>query len=101
MIRCLWISLLLPLAAFAGRKDGTLDLQEWELARRQARREVEAQHQIILAREGINTLRKPHGDRPYLLSNFQPERLRSNYLRWAWGHAIICIGASGAAVALF
>ena len=81
-------------------KDGTLDLQEWELARRQARREVEAQHQIMLAREGINTLRKPHGDRPYLLSNFQPERLRSNYLRWAWGHAVVCICTSGAAAAI-
>ena len=45
--------------------------------------------------------RMPRDGRPYLLSNYLPERLQSSYLRWAWGHAIVCIGASGAAVALF
>ena len=82
-------------------KNGSIDLREWELARNQARREIEMKQREAQNIAGTNTLRMPRDGRPYLLSNYLPERLQSNYLRWAWGHAIICIGASGAAVALF
>ena len=82
-------------------KNGNIDLKEWELARRQARREVEASHRDIRAANGTHTLSKPRDDRLFLLSNYLPDRLQSRYTRWAWGHAIVCIGASGAAVALF
>ena len=82
-------------------KNGSIDLNEWELARNQARREIEAKQREAQNIAGTNTLRLPQDGRPYLLSNYLPERLQSTYLHWAWGHAIICIGASGAAVALF
>jgi len=88
------------LSRFDLDKSGSIDLKEWELARRQARREVEAKHRDAQNSAGTNTLRKPHDDRPFLLSNYLPDRLKSNYLRWAWGHAIVCVGASGIAVGL-
>ena len=81
--------------------DGKVDLQEWELARHQARREVDAAHRLILASEGTHTLRKPHDGRLYLLSNYLPDRLHKKYTRWAWAHAIFCVGACAAAAVLF
>ena len=88
------------LSRFDLDKDGHIDLKEWELARRQARREVEANHRDIGSREGTNIMRKPADDRLYLLSNYLPNRLQLRYTLWAWAHAIICIAASGTAVAL-
>lgn len=81
-------------------RDGKVDLKEWELARRQARREVEANHREARATSGTHTLSKPGDGRLYLLSNYLPDRLQASFLRWAWAHAVICIGASGTAVAL-
>lgn len=89
------------LSRFDLDKNGRIDFKEWELARRQARREIEGSHRDILASEGIHMLRKPQDGRLFLISNYLPDRLQLNYLRWAWGHAIVCIGASGGAVALF
>jgi hypothetical protein len=89
------------LSRFDLNGDGRIDLQEWELARRQARREVEADQRQRLSREGTHTLRKPQDDRVYILSNLVPEKLRTGYLCWAWGHALLCIAASGGAVGLF
>jgi len=88
------------LSRFDLDKDGRVDLNEWELARRQARREVEANHRETRATSGTHTLRKPADGRLFLLSNYLPDRLQAGFLRWAWAHAIICIGASGTAVAL-
>ena len=82
-------------------RDGRIDLQEWELARRQARREVEAEHRRVLASEGTHTLRKPRDGRLYLLSNYLPDHLQKSYMRWAWAHAVFCIGACAAAAALW
>ncbi len=89
------------LSRFDLDKSGSIDLKEWELARRQARREVEAGHRNIRESEGTHILRKPQDDRLFLLSNYLPDRLQSSYARWAWGHAIFCIATSGVAVAVF
>lgn len=89
------------LQRFDLNRDGRIDLQEWELARRQARREVEAARLEKSMAEGTHTLRQPQDGRLFLLSNYLPDRLQASYARWAWAHAIICIGASGTAVALF
>lgn len=82
-------------------RNGTIDLREWELARRQAQREVEASHRDIRSRDGTHHLRKPQDGRLFLISNYLPDRLQSSYLRWAWAHAVVCVGASALAVALF
>jgi hypothetical protein len=81
-------------------KSGTIDLREWELARRQARREVEAQHREIRTRDGTHVLRKPRDGRLFLISNYLPEKLRNMYLLWSWVHVSIFLGTSGGAFAL-
>jgi hypothetical protein len=88
------------LSRFDLDKDGRINLKEWELARRQARRETESSHRDIRSREGTHFLRKPADDRLFLLSNYLPDRLQSSYTRWAWVHAIVCVAACGIAVAL-
>lgn len=81
-------------------QDGTLDLKEWALARRQARREVEARHRDIRMSDGTHVLRAPADGRLFLISNYLPARLRRTYLLWAWTHALIFIAAGGGAFAL-
>ena len=88
------------LSRFDLDRNGTLELKEWELARRQARREVEAQHRDIRMRDGTHMLRRPGDDRLFLISNYLPDKLRLTYLRWAWAHAVIVIGAGALSCAL-
>jgi hypothetical protein len=88
------------LSRFDLDKNGRIDLKEWELARRQARRQVETGHRDIRAQEGTNVLRKPADGRLFIVSNYLPDRLQRNYLTWAWVHAVFCVGASGIAIAL-
>ena len=88
------------LKRFDLNQDGTLDLREWELARRQARREVEQQHRDIRMRAGTHMLRMPADGRLFLISNYLPGKLRLTYLLWAWAHTAIFIGAGAGAWAL-
>ena len=88
------------LKRFDLNQDGTLDLMEWELARRQAHREVEAQHRDIRMRDGTHILRMPADGRLFLISNYLPGKLRLTYLLWAWAHIAIFFGAGAAAFAL-
>ena len=62
------------LQRFDLNRDGRIDLQEWELARRQARREVEAARLEKSMAEGTHTLRQPQDGRLFLLSNYLPDR---------------------------
>lgn len=66
--------------------DGEIDLREWELARRQAQREVERTHREIRLRDGVHVMRKPGDDRLFLISNLPPQRLVRRYGVWAWVH---------------
>jgi hypothetical protein len=88
------------LERFDLNRDGQINLGEWELARRQAQREVDATHRELRANDGIHILRAPADGRLFLLSNYLPDKLQSRYARWAWFHAFACIAASGLAVAL-
>ena len=88
------------LKRFDLNQDGAIDLKEWELARRQARREVEAQQREIRTRDGTHVLRKPVDGRLFLLSNYVPEKLRQTYLIWSWVHTGVFVGAGGFALML-
>ena len=88
------------LRRFDLNRDRAIDLKEWELARRQARREVEAQHREIRTRDGTHVLRRPADGRLFLLSNYVPEKLRQTYLIWSWVHTGIFVGAGGFALVL-
>ena len=72
---------------------GSIDLREWELARRQARREVEAQHREIRMQDGTHVLRKPFDNRLFLISNYLPEKLRKIYLIWSWVYFLTLVSA--------
>jgi hypothetical protein len=88
------------LERFDLNRDGTLDLREWELARRQARREIEQRHLEIRAADGVNIMRKPADGRLFILSNQLPDKLIARYQRWSWFHVIIVCAAASAAFAL-
>jgi hypothetical protein len=88
------------LKRFDLNQDGAIDLREWELVRRQAVREVEAQHREIRARDGTNVLRAPTDGRLFLISNNVPGKVRLKFLLWAWAHAAIFVGAGGGMFAL-
>jgi len=71
-------------------RDGELDLREWQLARAQARREVErrraeeSRHQTDL-----HLMAKPDDGRLYLISTLSAAKLARRYSLWAWAHAAI------------
>ena len=88
------------LKRFDLNQDGKLDLKEWELARRQALREVEVQHREIRMQDATHVLHAPADGRLFLISNYLPAKLRLNYLLWAWTHAVVFIGAGAATFAL-
>ena len=81
-------------------KNGAIDLKEWELARRQAVREVQVRHNEIRSSTGTNVLRAPDDGRVFLLSTELPSALRLRFLRWAWTHAFVFVAAAGASIAM-
>jgi hypothetical protein len=83
------------LARFDLNRDGEIDLKEWELARRQATREVIAQHREIRLKDGVHILRKPADGRLFMISNLPPDKLARKYWLWAWAHLVFMLGAVG------
>lgn len=76
--------------------DGTLDLAEWELARAQARREVERQRREIHAAPEAHVVRAPADGRLYLISDLDPAHIARRYRRWALFHLAVFLGAAAA-----
>jgi len=74
-------------------RDGTLDLKEWELARLQARGEVQKRHVEIRTQDGVHILRKPADGRLFLLANELPEKLGRRFALWSWAHLVVFFGA--------
>ncbi len=79
-------------------QDGQLDLQEWELARRAAAREVAKQHRDLRTRPGVHVMRSPPAGQLYLLSNLAPEQLKKRYVWWGWAHLLTFVAAGGGAL---
>lgn len=80
-------------ARFDLNKDGVLDMQEWELARRAAKREAEKR--LVQARSAPDThyLVRPGNGRLFLISNLLPKQLARRYTLWTWAHLHIFIGS--------
>jgi hypothetical protein len=81
-------------------RDGGIDLQEWELARRLAIRTVEHEHRSIRSRPGVHVLRAPRDGRLFLLSPLSPQALRRRYLLWSALHLCVCLGGAWMALRL-
>lgn len=79
-------------------KDGEIDLREWELARREAIREVRKQHAGIRAQSGVHVIRAPRDNRLFLISSLSPQQLRKRYKLWSLFHLTICLVACAAIV---
>lgn len=73
-----------------------IDLQEWELARRAAIREVENQHREIRTESGVHIMRAPRDGRLFLISSMSPQKLRLRYQRWSYFHLAVMIFAVAA-----
>lgn len=83
------------LARFDLDEDGTLDLNEWALARAQARREILRTQTDMLHAPELHVMRKP-AKRLYLISDLDPATIARHY-RWrAALHAAIFLGAVAA-----
>jgi hypothetical protein len=89
------------LARFDLNQDGEIDAMEWELARRQARREVEAQRRATLLIGGAKVLTKPADGKPFLISNDPPDRLRRKMFWWSWAHIAVFLVSGSTAFIIF
>lgn len=78
--------------------NGEISPQEWELAVRAARREVNRRHQETRSQPGVNVMRAPRQGRVFLLSNFEPGRLERRYGMWTRFQLIIAVAAGAVAV---
>jgi hypothetical protein len=76
-------------------RDGQVDLQEWELARRLAQKTVEAQHRELRAQPGVNLMRAPADGRLFLISSLAPQALRRRFVLWAVFHFACALTALG------
>jgi hypothetical protein len=75
--------------------NGTLDMQEWMLARSAAKREAEKRLDEARAEPDTNFMLQPHDGRLFLLSNLDQDKLELRYKLWAWAHIVILFGALG------
>jgi len=82
-------------ARFDLDNNGTLDLQEWMLARSAAKREVAKMMLEAQAQPDINIISRPRDNQLFLISNLTPEKLSRRFLLWSWGHVVIFFGALG------
>lgn len=82
-------------ARFDLDNNGTLDMQEWMLARSAAKREVGKRMRDAQAAPDINIICQPRDGRLFLISNLEQGNLSRRYLFWTWMHLIIFFGALG------
>jgi hypothetical protein len=89
--------------------DGQIDMQEWELTRKAAAREVEKQHRELRQQPGVHVMRHATSGRMFLISNLSPHQLKRKYELWGAFHlsmffaglaAVIWLGAGGVAAGL-
>jgi hypothetical protein len=81
--------------------DGEIDMEEWKLARAQARREAAHMATEAAAEPGINTLRKPEDGRLFLISAKPQEELAESFGWWSWAHITMFFGGLAGAVIAF
>jgi hypothetical protein len=78
------------LLRFDQDRNGHIDMDEWENARAEARREVETHHQMRAHNETY-TLAKPAKGQLFLISALSPQALRDRYEYWSWVHLAMLV----------
>lgn len=76
--------------------NGTLDMQEWMLARSAAKREIGKRMREAQAEPDFHIISQPRDGKLFLISNLAQHDLSRRYHFWAWAHLIIFIGALSA-----
>jgi hypothetical protein len=76
--------------------DGEIDLDEWALARQQARREVASHFAEIRGQPPVHVMRRPDDGRLFIVSNLAPEQLARRYRIWKWVQAALFLTGIGA-----
>lgn len=76
---------------FDQNRNGKIDEAEWETARAEARKEVEARHQNQ-AHLGDFVISAPNNGQMYILSGLSPDLLRASYRCWILTHLAILLG---------
>lgn len=82
-------------ARFDLDNNGTLDMQEWMLARSAAKREIGRRMREARAAPDIHIVCQPRDGRLFLISNLGQNDLSRRYLFWTWAHLVIFFGALG------
>ena len=77
-------------------RNGELDLREWELARAQAKREVQAVHREARQQSDAHLMRLPPDARLYLVATITPDSIVRRFRLWAVFHVACFFGALGA-----
>ena len=84
------------LRRFDADGNGEIDLQEWEVARRQAIQTVEQQHHEMRQTSELSVVRAPADGRMFLISTLPPHQLRRRYFWWSLFHlGVALLGAGG------
>jgi hypothetical protein len=73
--------------------NGTLDMQEWMLARSAAKREVGKQLRAAQSAPDFHIMRQPDDGKLFLISNLDQNALSRRYLFWSLAHLLIFFGA--------
>jgi hypothetical protein len=75
--------------------NGTLDMQEWMLARSAAQREVSRMMREAQSQPDFHIIGQPRDGKLFLISNLDQNKLSRRYLFWSWMHLAIFFGALG------
>ncbi|MDQ7074213.1 MAG: EF-hand domain-containing protein [Gammaproteobacteria bacterium] len=65
--------------------DNKIDLHEWQAVRKAAQQEVRKQHAEMRLQADTHLIKAPK-ERPFILSNKNPQQLAWRYRLWAWLH---------------
>jgi len=82
-------------ARFDLDKNGTLDMNEWMLARSAAKREVAKIMRETQAIPDTHIICQPQDGKLFLVSNLKPDDLSRRFLFWIWAHLVIFFSALG------
>jgi hypothetical protein len=86
---------------FDTNRDGALDVQEWEAARLEARRQVEKEHAQTRAGAGVHLLLQPRDGRVFILAAELPEKIGRRFAVWSGVHMAFFFAAGIASYFMF